>query len=160
VLAGDQPRQVAALLLLGAVAADLVDAKVGVRAVGQADRGGGAADLLHGHHVLEVAHAGAAVLLLHGDAEDAELAELAPEVGGELVARVDLGRARRDLGGGETRDLGAQGVGGLTEAEVEALEAVGHGRSPSRGRSPGPQCRLTCVSLSAEGKRIMLTNVC
>jgi hypothetical protein len=93
VLAGDQPRQVAALLLLRAVAADLVDAEVGVRAVGQADRGRGAADLLHGHHVLEVAHAGAAVLLLHGDAEDAEVAELAPEVGGNSL-RASISAAR------------------------------------------------------------------
>src|SRR3712207_7593335 len=56
-------------------------------------------------------------------------------------------------GRGEARDLGAQGVGGLAEAEVEALESVGHGRSPSRGRSLGPRCRLTCVSFRVGGKR-------
>ena len=39
-LAGDQLRQIFVLLRIGAVAADLIDAEIGMRAVGQADRGG------------------------------------------------------------------------------------------------------------------------
>ena len=100
-LAGDELRQVLALLRLVAVAADLIHAQVGVGAVGQADRRRGAADLLHRDDVGEIAHAGAAVFLFDGDAEQAEVAELAPQVHGKLVAAVDLRRARRDLGGGE-----------------------------------------------------------
>ena len=123
-LAGDQLRQIAPLLRLGAVAADLVDAEIGMRAVGQPDRGRGAADLLHRHDMLEIAHAGAAVFLLDGDAEHAERAELAPEVGGEVVVAVDGGGARRDLVGGEGLDLVAQHVGGLAEVEVQAGQAV------------------------------------
>ena len=71
-----------------AVAADLVDAQVGVRAVGQADRGRAAADLLHGDAVLEIAEARAAVLLLHRDAVQAERAELRPQLRAET--RCDL----------------------------------------------------------------------
>ncbi len=56
VLAGAQLGQVFLLLRLAAVLADLVDAQVGVGAVGQADRGRGAADLFHRHHVGQVAH--------------------------------------------------------------------------------------------------------
>ena len=98
-----------------------------MRAVGQPDRGRGAADLLHRHHVREIAHAGAAVFLLDGDAEQAERAQLGPQVGGEVVVAVDGGGARRDLGGGEGRAPVAQHVRGLAEAEVEAGQAVGQG---------------------------------
>ena len=70
-------------------------------AVGQADRGRGARDFLHRHDVGQVAHVGAAVFFADGDAEHAQLAHLAPQVHRELVAAVDLGRARGDLGGGE-----------------------------------------------------------
>ena len=70
--AADQPRQVAPPLRLAAVAADLVDAEIGMRAIRQPDRGRRARDLLHRDDVLQVAHAGAAVFLLDRDAEDAE----------------------------------------------------------------------------------------
>jgi hypothetical protein len=85
VLAGDQLGQVAALLIVVAVAPDLVDAEVGVGTVAQADRGRGTADLLHGDAVLQIAHAGAAQLLLDRDAEQAEGAQLGPEVARKLV---------------------------------------------------------------------------
>jgi hypothetical protein len=128
VLAADQLGQVLALLRLAAVALDLVDAQVAVRAVAQADAGAGAADLLHRHHVRQVAHVGAAVGLGHGDAEHAELAHLAPQVHRELVAAVDLGGARRDLGLGEGAHGVAQRVDVVAELEVEAGQV--HGASP------------------------------
>ena len=93
----DQLRQVFAFLRLAAVAADLIDAEIAMRAVGQADRGRGAADLLHRDDMGEIAHAGPAEFLLDGDAEKAERAHLRPEIARELVAFVDLGGARRDL---------------------------------------------------------------
>ena len=46
----------------------------------------------------QIAHATAAELRIHGDAEQAELAELGPEVAGELVAAINLLGPRRDLG--------------------------------------------------------------
>jgi hypothetical protein len=68
VLARDELGEVPGLLLVVGPAADLVDAEVGVRAVAEADRRGGAAHLLAGDDVLEIAEAEAAVLLRHGDA--------------------------------------------------------------------------------------------
>jgi hypothetical protein len=124
-LAADQLGQVLLLLRLGAVALDLVDAQVAVRAVAQADRGAGAADLLHRDHVRQVAHVGAAVLLGHGDAQHAQLAHLAPQVHRELVAAVDLGRARRDLGLGKVAHRVAQRVDVFAELEVQAGQVHG-----------------------------------
>src|SRR6185437_4688537 len=96
-LAGDKLRQIAALLRLAAVAADLVDAEIGMGAVGETDRGRGAADLLHRDAVGEIAHAGAAMLLLDGDAVEPERTHLGPELAREAVIAVDLGGERRDL---------------------------------------------------------------
>ena len=122
----DQLGQVLPLLLRRAVAADLVDAEVGVRAVGKPDRGRGAADLLHRDHVREIAHAGAAVLLLDGDAEQPERAELAPEIGGKIVGGIDLRRARRDLVGGEILHLAAQHLRGFAQIEIQSAHPVAH----------------------------------
>ena len=124
-LARDQPGQVAGALGGRAVEPQLVDAEVGVRAVAEADRGGGPAHLLHGDAMLQVAEAAAALLLLHRDTEQAEVAEPGPEVARELVARVDLLRARRDLRLREALDRRADHVGGLAQPEVEAGHPVG-----------------------------------
>src|SRR5438445_11542360 len=95
--ARNQFRQIFALLRLVAVAADLVDAEVGMRAVGQADRGRGPRHFLHRDAVLEIAEAAAAILLLDGDAVQAERSYFGPEITRELIAAVDFGGARRDL---------------------------------------------------------------
>jgi len=58
----------------------------------------------------QVAHVGAAVVLVHGDAQHAQVAHLVPQVHGELVVAVDLGGARRDLGLGKVAHRVAQGV--------------------------------------------------
>ena len=72
--------------------------------------------------MLEIAHAGAAVFLLDRDAEQAERR---PSCGhrssGNSLFAVDLGGARRDLVGGETRAPFAQHVGCLAQAEIESL---------------------------------------
>ena len=133
-LARDQLGQVAGALGLRAVEPDLVDAEVGVRAVAEADRGGGPAHLLHGDAVLQVAEAAAAFLLLHGDAEQAEVAKVRPEVARELVARVDLFRARRDLRLREALDRRADHVGRLAEPEIQAGHSIG-------GHFVGGSCR-------------------
>src|ERR1700740_2697744 len=100
-VARDQFWQIFALLGLAAVAADLVDAEIGMRAVGQADRGGGARNLLDRDAVLEIAEARAAILLLDRDAVQAERADPGPQVPGKQVGAVDVGGAWRDLVGGE-----------------------------------------------------------
>src|SRR5262249_19470314 len=113
-----------ALLVGIAVAPDLIDADVRMRAVGETDRGGRARDFLHGDTVLEVAETRAAPFLLDRDAEHAELAELGPEVTREGVAAVDLVGTRRDLVGRKAAHAVAQHVGGLAQAEIEAADVV------------------------------------
>ena len=59
-LNGYQFRQILSALIVVAVAPDLVDAEIGMRAVGQPDRGRGPADFFHGDDVFEIPHPGAA----------------------------------------------------------------------------------------------------
>ena len=94
-----------------------------MRPVAQADRGGRAGDLLHRDHMLGVAEAGAAVVLLHRDAVQAERAQARPQIARELVAAVDLLGARRDLGAREAGDRVPDHLGGVAEIEVERWEA-------------------------------------
>ena len=61
-----------------------------MRAIGQTDAGAGPRDLLDRDRVGQIAHAGAAVFLGDGDAQKAEVAHLAPQVGGEDVLAVHL----------------------------------------------------------------------
>ena len=65
-------------------------------AVGQADGGGGAADLLHRDHVFQITEAEPAPFLLHGDAKEPERAHFPPKLDRKLVGLVDGGGARRD----------------------------------------------------------------
>jgi hypothetical protein len=53
-------------------------------------------------------------------AEQAHVAELAPQVGGEQVVAVDLGRARQDFLLRESPDGVAQHVDVFAEVEVES----------------------------------------
>src|SRR6185312_1772147 len=88
VLAARERRKVLATLRLAAVAADLVDAEVRMRAVRQAHGRRRARDLLHRDDVRKVAEAAAAVSFLDGNAEEPEAAHLAPEVGGKGIVAV------------------------------------------------------------------------
>ncbi|MNY19367.1 hypothetical protein D3C86_1527970 [compost metagenome] len=124
-LAADQLRQVFGFLFVVAVAVDLVDAEVGVGAVGQRHRGRATADFFHYHHVGQIAEASTAVLFRNGDAQQAHVAEFAPQVGGEQVVDVDLSGARGDLLGDEGLNLIAQHVDGFTEGKVQGWVAHG-----------------------------------
>ena len=95
-LAGTQLRQVSPLLLVRAVQFQLVDAQVGMGPVGQADAGRGAGDFLDGDGVGQITHPRSAVFLGDGDAQQAQLAHLAPQGGGKLVRSVNLRRDRLD----------------------------------------------------------------
>ncbi len=129
-LAGDELRQIARLLRLAAVAHDLVDAEVRMRAVGEADRAGGARHFLHRHAMLEIAEAKPAVFLGRGDPVQAERPHLRPQVAGEQVVAVDRCGARGDLLVGELSRAVADHLGALAEVEVERSWGVGdHGPS-------------------------------
>ncbi len=92
-------------------------------AVGEPDRGRGAAHLLHRDAMREVAHAGAAVFLLDGDAVQPERAHRGPQLGRKAVALVDLGGQRRDLLVGEVAHRVAQQVDLGAEIMVEHRKA-------------------------------------
>ena len=103
-----------------------------MRAVGQADRGRGPRHFLHRDAVLEIAEAAAAILLLDGDAVQAERADFGPEIARELIAAVDFGGARRDFVLRERIYRLAYSVRSLAEIEVEHPMGVGdHGRLPA-----------------------------
>src|SRR5262249_47511274 len=128
VLAGNELRQVALLLLGVAVQAQLVDAQVGVGAIGEPDRARGARDFLHGDAMFEIAEPEPTPGLADRDAVNAELAEFGPEVAWEGVAAVDLLGARRNMRGCEAAHTLAQHVRRLTEPEIEPTEtACQHG---------------------------------
>src|ERR671939_1980985 len=123
-LARDELRQVAPLLFVRAVAADLGDAEIGMGAVAEPDRGRGPADLLHGDAMLQGTEPGAAIVLLDRDAVEPEFAHLRPEVAREDIGSIDLVGPRRDHIGREVAYRAAQHVGGLAEIEVEARDVV------------------------------------
>ena len=131
VQARDQPGQQAPLLLARAVQAELVDAQVRVRAVGEADAGRGPADLLHGDRVLEIAQARAAPFLLDRHAEQPELTQLRPQPARERVRPVDLLGQRGDLDRSERGDRVADRLGGLAQIEAQGRHAVGDHRPSS-----------------------------
>src|SRR5258706_15815421 len=120
-----------------AVAAQLVDAQVGMRPVGRADRGRCPRNLLDRNAMLEVPEPRAAILLLDGNAVQAELADFRPEVAGKLIALVDLVGARRNLVAREIVHGLADSVRGFAEIEVEhPVRVWDHGRAAS-GQSCG-----------------------
>ena len=87
------------LLLLGfvAVAVDLVHAEITVSTVGQPHRSAGPRDFLHSHHVGQIAHRCAAVLLGYGNAQHAQVTHAAPEIHGELVGPINFCCTRRNF---------------------------------------------------------------
>src|SRR5208283_310984 len=94
-------------------------------------------NLLHGDGVREIAEAGAAVLGVDGEAEEPELAELAPQVARKKVAAVDLVGTRRNALLREAPRLVAHGVDRLAEAEIElAVRSAWHGRGPPLSSDP------------------------
>src|SRR6185295_12340711 len=101
-------------------------AEVRMRAVGQADGCGSARDFLHCDAMFDIAESGAAILFFHGDAVQAERAELGPEIPWKLVAAVDFGSARGDLMGGEIMNGLSQRIRGFAEIEIEAPIRIGN----------------------------------
>src|SRR5690606_1119975 len=135
----EELRQEALLLLGRAVAADLIYAEVCLHAVREADRRGRAAELLDDEHLREIAEPGAAELGLERDAEEAELAELGPQVARERVLGVDLRGPGRDALGREAPDVLAQHREVLVEAEIE-VEIDHHGSASRASR-----CAITAA---------------
>ena len=120
--AGDKPGQVLALLGLAAVAVDLVDAQVGVRAIGEPDRGARPRDFLHCHHMRQVAHVGPAVFLADRHPEHADLAHLAPQVHRKLIRTIRFSGERGNLGFGKSPHGIAQHVDIFAQFEIQSRQ--------------------------------------
>src|SRR5258708_6711320 len=131
--ARDQFWQIFPFLRFVAVAAQLVDAQIGMRPVGQADRGRRPRNLLDRDAMLEVPEPRAAIFLLDGNAVQPERADFRPEVAGKLITLVDLVGARRNLVARKIVHGLANSVRGFAEIEVEHPVRVGN----HVGRPPG-----------------------
>lgn len=124
----DQLGQILELLLRVSVPDELVDAEVGVRAVGEADGAGCPGDLLHGDAVVHVPEPHPAVLLGRGEAVEVEVPHEPPQVHvpREVVGGVDGRGARRD---GLLREL----AHALLELLLRVVEEEGgRGEEPRR----------------------------
>ena len=119
-LAGNELGQVARLLLGIRPAADLVHAKVRMRAVGEADRGRGAGHLLLRDDMLQIAEPKPAIFLGDRDPVQAERAHFRPQLDREPVLRVDPRGERRDPLARETLGGIADRIGHLAKVEIEA----------------------------------------
>jgi hypothetical protein len=124
-----------ALLRVVAVLAQLVDAQIRMRAIRQADRRTGARDFLHRHDMREITEIAAAVFLLDGQAEDAELAELRPERVRKRVVAVGLRGQRCDLAAGECLHGIAQLVDVVAEIEIQGRAVHGSGSGENEWRN-------------------------
>src|SRR5947208_3546581 len=91
-----------------------------MRSVGEADRGGAAADLLHRDAMREVAHSGAAIFFFDRDAVQPERAHFGPQLDREPVGPVDFGGERRDPVLGKAADRGPQHLDLRAEVKIEA----------------------------------------
>src|SRR5262249_51583022 len=83
------------------------------------DRGRCARDFLHRDDVREVAHRGAAKLFLDRDAQQAQVAQLRPEVARKFVGAVDLRGARSNLTRGEPGYALAEDIRSFAQVEME-----------------------------------------
>ncbi len=117
--ARNQPRQIFAFLFFGGEAKQLVDDEIGVNAITQSHRCGGATDFFNGDDLFDKAHAGAAIIFRDGDAEQTELAQLRPEVSREIVLAVDGLRSGRDMVRRKSVHGLAQHVCGLAKRKIQ-----------------------------------------
>ncbi|MNQ04715.1 hypothetical protein D3C85_174340 [compost metagenome] len=124
--AADQLGQEFGLLCVATVAVNLVDAQIGVGSIGQSDAARSAGDLFHGNHMSQVAHTRATILFGDGHTEQAHVAELAPQVHGELIGAVCGFRARGDFFGCKAGNGIAQHVDVFTKEEIQSGQ-MAHG---------------------------------
>jgi hypothetical protein len=101
---------------------DLIHAQIGVGAVGQSDRSRCPRNFLHHDDMRQITHIDATVLLADGHAEQPQIAELLPQIGGELVVPIDLVGPWGDFFLGEGAYRIAQHVEGFAPVEFQAME--------------------------------------
>src|SRR5687768_5767024 len=97
----------------------MVHAEIRMRAVREADRGGGATDLFHCDDMREIAQARAAALLLDSDAEQTKRAQIGPKLGREAIIAIDMRSERRDTIARKLCDARSQRVEVVAKTEIE-----------------------------------------
>ena len=102
-----------------------------MRAIGQPDRGRGAADFLYRDDMIEIAQPQPAPLLLDGDPVQAQRAHRGPEFAREPVLGIGAGGQRGDLFVGEARGSLADHRRAFGQAEIE-IGGGAHGFPPCR----------------------------
>src|SRR5579875_2137431 len=94
-----------------------------MRAVGEPYRGGRPGDFFHGDDVCQIAEIRAAVVLLHGDPEQAKFPELSPHLLWKDVVAVDLCGYGCDFLFGEALHAVPEHIDRFPEREVETRHA-------------------------------------
>ena len=89
-----------------------------MRPIAQADRGRSARNFFLRNHMLDIAKAETAPLLLDRDPVQPKFAHLRPKLDRKAVLSVDFGCQRRDSVGREALSGLADGIGHLAEVEV------------------------------------------
>lgn len=151
------------------MADDLRHAQVGVRAVAERHRPRRAAELLHRHHVVQVAQAQAAVLFGDRHPVQPARAHLAPQVNvaGERVACINLRGARRhqalcevahalaELFDAHLRGAGSKGAYRAASARAASADRAGRTSSACvlRARVKAPACVLAQAVSSARAEQ-------
>ncbi len=118
-LAADQAGEVFGLLLRVAPARDLIDAQIGMRAVGQAERSAGAAHFFDSDSVFEIAQPGTAVRFAHRHAVQAQFTQFWPQLNREPVLGIHLRSQRRNALISKTRHAVADHLRLFTKAEIK-----------------------------------------
>jgi hypothetical protein len=90
----------------------------------QRNRSRSTADFLHRNDVFEITQTCAAGSLLHGDAEQAQIAEFRPQLARKRVVAIDLRSNGSDVRLREGRDAGAQQFDVLAQVEVEVFREL------------------------------------
>ena len=96
-LTAAESRKIVGLLLIGAVADNLIDTEIGVGGIRKSNRCRGTTDNLHRDNVRQIAHIGAAEFFWCGNAENADVTHLQPEISGEFVGFIDVCCARANF---------------------------------------------------------------
>src|SRR5215210_5076466 len=115
--ARNQLRQVPPLLLAPTMTADLIDAQIGMRAIGKTDRSRSARNLLHDDAMFDIAESRPAVLFLDSDAKHAKASKLRPKLARKLVAPVDVIGEWSNFIHGKAPHALANGIGSIAEPE-------------------------------------------
>ena len=89
--------QIVLFLLLCAVQSYLIQAKIGMGAVGKPYRGTGPGNFLHRNGVSKIAHTAAAVGIGYGDAQQTKASHFCPQFARKVVVAVDIRGAGRNF---------------------------------------------------------------